>query len=59
MNIEHLSIDEQSKENLLTNADCMNSCNLTTDDILNSPITYEETRGTISALKKAKLHRMS
>ena len=51
---EHLSIDEQSKENLLTNADCMNSCNLTTDDILNSPITYEETRGTISALKKGK-----
>ena len=31
---EHLSIDKQSKENLLTHADCMNICNLTTDDIL-------------------------
>ena len=51
---EHLSIDEQSKDNLLTNADCMNSCNLTADEILNSPITYEETRGTISTLKKGK-----
>ena len=32
----------------------MNSCNLTADEILNSPITYEETRGTISTLKKGK-----
>ena len=51
---EHLFIDKQSKDNLLTNADCMNSCNLTTDEILNNPITYEETRGTISTLKKGK-----
>ena len=51
---EHPSIDEQSKDNLLTNADCMNSCNLATDKILNNPITYEETRGTISTLKKGK-----
>ena len=36
------------------NADCINSCNLTADEILNSPITYEETRGTISTLKKGK-----
>ena len=56
---EHLSIYEQSKDNLLTNADCVNSCNLTTDEILNNPITYEETRGTISTLKKAKLRRMT
>ena len=50
----YLSIDEQSKNNLLTNADCMNSCNLTTDEILNNPINYGETRGTISTLKKGK-----
>ena len=51
---EHLSIDEQSKDNLLTNADCMNSCNLTTDEILNSPITYENTRETIFTLINGK-----